>query len=174
MSPSPEGLRLPPAAAGSLYYHSKEIAPQSVHDERQGKLVVGRDGAAKPKRKPAVAPKPAIKKTLTSSSITQTSTTRGISTASTGGDDTSTGDSGFVDARKYRKEFSPPKVVPRHKYTPLNAEQKEAAAYYTATNTTTAQGKGSYSNTVNCVIYSLCIDKSDSICCLLQMWCMTM
>ena len=114
MSPSPEGLRLPPAAAGSPFYHSKEIAPQSVHDERQGKLVVGRDGAAKPKRKPAVAPKPATKRTSTSSSITQTSTTGGTSTASTGGDDTSTGDSGFVDARKYRKEFSPPKVVPRH------------------------------------------------------------
>ena len=139
VEPTPlEGLRLPPSpAAGSLHYHLTEIVPRTPQDDSHGKLVVGRDGAAQPKQKPTVAPKPTIKKLVTSTSSSADQTP----TADYTGGSTSTGDSGFVDSRKYRKDCPPPKVAPRHKYTPLNAEQREIASYYTATNPSTARGK---------------------------------
>ena len=47
-------------------------------------------------------------------------------------DDTSTGDSGFVDAREFRKGYPPTKVASsHHEYTPLNTEEREAASHYT-------------------------------------------
>ena len=110
----------------SLYYASKLIAPPV--DDSQGKMVVGGDDVSLPKTKPAVPPKPTKKQLCTNSS-------KESSTAdSTGGSaDTSTGDSGFVDARKYLKERRgpPPKVPPRHSYTPLNASEREQVADYT-------------------------------------------
>ena len=108
------------------------VAPPASRQEGKMELVVGNEGVAQPKRKPTVPPKPAKKQLCGNFSKDQSSTAD-----STGGSaDTSTGDSGFVDAREYLKERRgpPPKVPPRHRYTPLNAAQREQAADYTATN----------------------------------------
>ena len=136
----------------SLYYASSVIAPPASRQEGKMELVVGSDDVVQPKKKPIVPPKPTKKQLLLrcgNALINQPFTAD-----STGGSaDTSTGDSGFVDAKRYRKEPQgpPPKVLSRHNYTPLNAWQREEAADYTDTNPITEQGKVYILH--NCSIY---------------------
>ena len=115
---------LSPAQSEQLHYSSTDIAPSSRQDESRGHLVTGRDSPAQPSRlKPTDAPKPSK---LQSSTATSTS-----SSDYTGGSaDTSTADSGFVDSEKFRKERPPPCLLPRHNYTPLNAEQRDTVDCY--------------------------------------------
>ena len=131
-----------PPETESLYYASKVIAPPTSRQEDKMELVVGSDAVVQPKKKPTVPPKP-TKKQLSlrcgNSSKDQSSTAD-----STGGSaDTSTGDSGFVDTRKYLKKQRgpPPKVPPKHDYASLNVAQREQAADYTATIPITERGK---------------------------------
>ena len=108
-------IRPPPQGRSTLI-------PLISQDDSQGKMVTGRDGTG---QRPTVAPKPP-KKQMASirSPEDQTADYTG------GSADTSTGDSGFVDARKFLKDCPSPKVAPRHKYTPLKAEQRETAPSY--------------------------------------------
>ncbi len=111
-----------PPISEQLHYSSTDIAPSSRQDESRGHLVTSRDSPVQPLRlKPTVAPKP---------SKLQSSTTTSTSDYTGGSADTSTGDSGFVDSEKFRKECPPPCLLPRHNYTPLNAEQRDTVECY--------------------------------------------
>ncbi len=111
-----------PLKSEHLHYSSTDIAPSSRQDKSRGHLVTGRDSLAQPsKLKPVVSPKP--------SKLKQNSTTTSTSDYTGGSADTSTGDSGFVDSEKFRKEC-PPCLLPRHNYTPLKAEQRETVGCY--------------------------------------------
>ncbi len=126
-----------PRISEHLHYSSTDIAPSSRQDESRGHLVTGRDSSAQPsKLKPAVAPKP---------SKLQKSTTTSTSDYTGGSADTSTGDSGFVDSEKFRKECPPPRLLPRHNYTPLNAEQRETVGCYA-----TLEPQGKHMNYNDC------------------------
>ncbi len=112
---------LSPPLSQHLHYSSTDIAPSSIQDGSRGHLVTGRDSPAQPsKLKPVVAPKPSK---LKQNSTTSTSDYTG------GSADTSTADSGFVDSEKFRKEC-PPRLLPRHNYTPLKAELRETVGCY--------------------------------------------
>ncbi len=113
-----------PSKSEHLHYSSTDIAPSSRQDKSRGHLVTGRDSLAQPsKLKPVVSPKP--------SKLKQNSTTTISTSDYTGGSaDTSTGDSGFVDSKKFRKERPPPHLLPRHNYTPLKAEQRDTVDCY--------------------------------------------
>ena len=127
-----EEARLPP---DSLYYDSRAIVPHSIQDENQlqSKLVGHVGQTTKPKQKPTIAPKPVTKEGSTRITSTSLSIRMGEN------DDTSTGDSGFVDAKEFRKLCPPTKVEStQHTYKTLNVEQREAATHYTAP--TKAQG----------------------------------
>ena len=122
---------------GSLHYASKVVAPPA---SRQEGNIVDSDVTVQSKRKPIVPPKPAKKQSLLGcgSSSNDRSSTADSSA------DTSTGDSGYADAKKYLKEL-PPKVLPRPHYTPLIAAQREQVANYTAINPIPCSEKGNES-----------------------------
>ncbi len=111
-----------PSISEHLHYSSTDIAPSSRQDESRGHLVTSRDSPAQlSKLKPTVASKP---------SKLQKSTTTSTSDYTGGSADTSTGDSGFVDSKMFRKERPPPRLLPRHNYAPLNAEQRDTVGCY--------------------------------------------
>ena len=129
-------LREADRSPDSLYYDSTEIVPQRLQDESQSKLAVHMGQTPKPKLKPNVAPKPVIEKGSTSN------TSKNLSICKGEIDDTSTGDSGFVDVREFRKSCPPTKVASsQHVYKTLIVEQREKATHYTApTKPVKAQG----------------------------------
>ncbi len=107
-------------AQDMLAHYSSADSHSSIIQKSREQMLVSQEKTLN-QAKPPVARKPTkLKQNPTSSSSLYTEM---------GSLDTSTGDSGFVDPKPFRKDC-PPRVHPRHKYTPLNAEQRETVSGY--------------------------------------------
>ncbi len=130
------------------YYSSTDIVPvpASIQNESREQLVDGRDGTpqvAKPK--PAVAKKPS--KLKQNNPRDSTASDSSMYVDMTCNRDTSTGDSGFVDSKQFRKEC-PPRVPSKHSYTQLDSKQRDTVSSYA---TPEPQGKQTADSLLTCV-----------------------
>ncbi len=109
---------------------SRSTNPRDRENCGTGEMVTGRDGQQPSKSKPPIAPKPrrgsSIKPDNPSDIVPEDSS------------DTCTGDSGFEDATKFRKDYCPKPAPRRLKYQPMQAEQREAVGYYSTAKKNTS------------------------------------